>query len=68
MTDADGKPLHAEVRIGDSTIMIGQPAAQFYGDINAGVEDPLGNWWWIATHVEDVSAEEVMRRSAELKR
>jgi uncharacterized glyoxalase superfamily protein PhnB len=36
---------------------------QFYGDRNGGFEDPAGNWWWIATHVEDVSEEEIDRRS-----
>ena len=41
------------------------PATQFYGDINAGIEDPVGNWWWIATHVEDVPPEEMERRAKE---
>ena len=40
-----------------------EPATQFYGDVNAGVADPVGNWWWIATHVEDVPAEEMERRA-----
>jgi uncharacterized glyoxalase superfamily protein PhnB len=40
-----------------------EPANQFYGDRNAGVQDPSGNFWWIATHVEDVSAEEMKRRA-----
>jgi uncharacterized glyoxalase superfamily protein PhnB len=77
--------LHAEVRIGDSMVMIGggkgieeiptalhlyvpdadavyqralelgatsleEPVDQFYGDREAGVKDPTGNVWWIATH------------------
>jgi len=77
--------LHAEVRIGDSKLMIGgyeaveeiptalhlyvpdadavyqraldagatsveEPVDQFYGDREAGVKDPTGNVWWIATH------------------
>jgi len=41
-----------------------EPADQFYGDRNAGVEDAHGNWWWIATHVEDVPTEEMERRMA----
>lgn len=41
---------------------LGEPKDQFYGDRSGGVEDPSGNTWWIATHVEDVSAEEMRRR------
>ena len=41
-----------------------EPANQFYGDRNAGVKDAEGNTWWIATHIEDVSPEEVSRRAA----
>jgi PhnB protein len=40
-----------------------EPADQFYGDRNAGVEDPAGNYWWIATHIEDVSPDELDRRA-----
>ena len=45
-----------------------EPRTEFYGDRMAGVDDPVGNRWWIATHVEDVSAEELERRSRERKR
>jgi PhnB protein len=94
----DGSVMHAEVKIGDSVIMMGEaneqwkaqpaslyvyvpdtnvaykraldlgatslmePADQFYGDRNAGVTDPFGNIWWIGTHIEDVSPEEMERR------
>ena len=27
-----------------------------------GVEDPFGHLWYVATHVEDVSPEEMKRR------
>jgi PhnB protein len=100
-TRPDGTLWHAEVRIGDSMVMMAEaadpwkpmssaiylyvndtdatyqsaiaagatslmePANQFYGDRNAGVQDPVGNMWWIGTHVEDVSPEEVGRRAAE---
>lgn len=40
-----------------------QPADQFYGDRNAGVEDPSGNFWWLATHKEDVPPEEMAKRA-----
>jgi PhnB protein len=99
MRRPDGTIQHAEVRIGDSVVMLGEangrwtprpstlylyvndtdatyrraleagaaslmePANQFYGDRNAGVQDPSGNFWWIATHVEDVSAEQMKRRA-----
>ena len=96
----DGKIMHAEVKIGDSIIMLSdstsefeptrstihlyvddadatyqraleaggeslrEPADQFYGDRSAGIKDRFGNQWWLATHVEDVSPEEMQRRQA----
>jgi uncharacterized glyoxalase superfamily protein PhnB len=95
----DGTIMHAEVKIGDSMVMMGQaqgehkampamiylyvndcdsvykralaaggtsimqPADQFYGDRNAAVKDPSGNQWWIATHKEDLSKEELAKRA-----
>jgi PhnB protein len=101
----DGSIIHAEVRIGDCPIMIGDvtgPAAEFgpmpssiylyvsdcdsvyqqaiiaggesvkevqdipfNGERYGGVRDPVGNIWWIATHVRDVSLEEMMQRLGE---
>lgn len=99
MERPDGTILHAEVRIGDSVVMLSdagdestpmpgmlhlyvndadatyrralaagatslqEPENQFYGDRSAGVKDQFGNQWWIATHIEDVSPEEMARRS-----
>lgn len=40
-----------------------EPEDKFYGDRNAGVRDSFGNMWWIATHKEDVSLEEIERRA-----
>lgn len=37
---------------------------QFYGDRSGKLEDPFGHTWWIATHVEDVSPEEMTKRAA----
>jgi len=37
---------------------------QFYGDRNGQFLDPFGHRWSIATHVEDVSPEEMERRAA----
>ena len=44
-------------------ISLMEPSDQFYGDRNAGVQDPSGNQWWIATHIEDVSPKELERRT-----
>lgn len=95
----DGTVVHAQVRIGNSPIMMGEtppewqsmpaslylyvanadamyasaiqagaaslsePKDEFYGDRVAGVRDPVGNLWWIATHIEDISDEELSRRA-----
>jgi PhnB protein len=95
-----GPIMHAEVRIGDSIIMLSdssaefeptrstvhlyvddvdsmyqralqaggdalrEPADQFYGDRSAGIKDRFGNQWWLATHIEDVTPEEMQRRQA----
>jgi PhnB protein len=39
---------------------------QFYGDRSGTVTDPFGLQWTISTHTEDVSPEEMHRRSQEL--
>nr|MBA3350013.1 VOC family protein [Actinomycetota bacterium] len=38
---------------------------QFYGDRSGGFEDPFGHRWSVATHIEDVSEDEMARRAAE---
>ena len=99
----DGSIGHAEVRIGDSVVMMFDkrkgwartPAflrlyvedadAVFAQAIKAGakavtdvthlafgdrvgrVRDPQGNVWWIQTHIEDVSEEEIGRRMSDKK-
>jgi PhnB protein len=37
---------------------------QFYGERNGGVVDAWGNHWYIATHTEDLTTEELMSRGA----
>jgi PhnB protein len=37
---------------------------QFYGDRDGYIVDPFGHGWTIASHVEDVSGEELMERMA----
>jgi len=97
--EPDGSVMHAQLKIGDSTLMMGEamkgvaatqssfylyvpdadetyrlaraagavtvtePADQFWGDRIAGIKDPAGNTWWIATHIEDVDPEELARRA-----
>lgn len=45
-----------------------EPRDQFYGDRDGGVVDSAGNWWWIATHVENVSVDERERRARKIER
>ena len=90
--------MNAELKIGDSVIMVGEvmcdmkpipssiylyvedadatyknalkagatsisePKDEFWGDRHAAVKDPTGNYWWITTHQEDVSPEEINKR------
>lgn len=44
-----------------------EPVDEFYGDRSAGVMDKWNNQWWIATHVEDVSPEEMEKRQQAYK-
>lgn len=43
-----------------------EPKNQFYGDRSGGVKDKAGIQWYISTHIEDVSPEELKRRSDEM--
>ncbi len=42
-----------------------EPADMFYGERSAGVTDPFGNKWYIATHMEDLSDTEMEQRQKE---
>jgi PhnB protein len=44
------------------------PENQFYGDRDGYIVDPFGHGWTIASHIEDVSAEELTRRMSEMMR
>jgi PhnB protein len=41
-------------------------ANQFYGDRSGIFTDPFGHVWNVATHIEDLSPEEIEKRMAEL--
>ena len=41
-------------------------ADQFYGDRSGQLTDPFGHRWNFATHIEDVSPEEMQKRAAAL--
>jgi PhnB protein len=108
MAGPGGRIGHAEIRIGDSVIMLADEhpdtvnrspsslggssvgimlyvddvdatfaramelgakaqrplADQFYGDRNGTLKDPFGHVWTVATHIEDVTTEEMERRIA----
>ena len=106
MAGPNGKIMHAELKIGDSIVMLADENPQtgvmspqtiggfsvglhvyienvdavikkavesgakllrpiknqFYGDRSGSLLDPFGHMWSIATHVEDVSPEEMRKR------
>ena len=107
MDGPGGRIHHAEIKIGDSPVMLadehpeiqalspktvgGSPVSihlyvedvdkaveravaagaklirpvtdQFYGDRVGGIEDPFGYRWFIATHKEDLTIDEIRRRA-----
>ena len=44
-----------------------EPTNEWYGDRSAGVEDSQGNQWWLASHLEDLSPEELAARAAKAR-
>ena len=107
MAGPNGKIMHAELRIGDSIVMLADENPQtgvmspqtiggfsaglhlyvenvdaviqkaidsgakllrpiknqFYGDRSGSLLDPFGHMWSVATHIEDVSPEEMRKRA-----
>ena len=47
---------------------IREPADQVYGDRVGAVRDLANNQWWFATHKEDLSSEELVRRVMERRK
>ncbi|WP_280338362.1 VOC family protein [Nocardia neocaledoniensis] len=61
--DADGA-FNAAIAAGATEIT--PMTDQFYGDRSGAFEDPWGHRWTVATHIEDVSEEEMQRRMDEM--
>jgi PhnB protein len=40
---------------------------QFYGDRSGFIQDPFGHFWGVATHVEDVSPQEMKERMKKMQ-
>ena len=57
----DADALHAQAVAAGAT-EINPVSDQFHGDRAGSVRDPYGHRWAIATHTEDMSAEEMQRR------
>jgi PhnB protein len=59
----DCDAIHAKALAAGATL--DQPVKdQFYGDRSGSVKDYNGNIWWIATHKEDLTAEQLGQRVA----
>jgi PhnB protein len=50
--------------IAGGATLLSEPKDQFYGERSGGVIDGWGNHWYIATHQEDLTAEELASRGA----
>jgi PhnB protein len=64
--------LHVYVEDADSVLeravqagakSLGPVEDKFYGDRSGQFEDPFGHRWNVATHVEDVTPEEMSKRA-----
>ncbi|MGI0000076.1 MAG: VOC family protein, partial [Nitrososphaeraceae archaeon] len=60
VTDCDAVYKQA-LEAGATSLM--EPKDQFYGDRSGGVKDPCGNHWFIATHKEDLTKDELDKRA-----
>ena len=45
-----------------------QPTDMFFGERMADVKDQFGNRWYIGTHIEDLSQEEISKRMIEYEK
>ncbi|MEM8986441.1 MAG: VOC family protein [Pseudomonadota bacterium] len=61
---ADADAVHAKALAAGGTEFM-PVGDQFYGDRHGGLRDPFGNLWFVASFIEEISSEELMRRHAE---
>ena len=52
--------------VNEGASLIMPPEDQFYGDRSGRIEDPFGYRWIIATHIKDVSEEEMKKAMDEM--
>jgi PhnB protein len=45
-------------------VVLHEPKDQFYGERSSAVKDPCGNYWYIATLIEELTEEEIAERAA----
>ncbi|EFH84614.1 VOC family protein [Ktedonobacter racemifer] len=60
----DGDALYQRALAAGAT-SVTEITSMFWGDRGGRVRDPLGNIWWIQTHVENVAPEEMEKRARE---
>jgi uncharacterized glyoxalase superfamily protein PhnB len=60
VADVDAAYLKA-VAAGGVTVK--EPRNEFYGDRIASIADPAGNCWFLASHQEEMSEDELVRRA-----
>lgn len=63
VTDVDAVAQRA---LDEGATMLRPVEDQFYGDRGGKLRDPFGHVWWIGTHIEDVSPEELRARAQKL--
>lgn len=71
-----GSPVNLHVYVEDVDAVVARAVAhgarvtrpvqdQFYGDRSGTIVDPFGHTWNVATHIEDLTEEEIGRRAAQ---
>lgn len=61
--DVDSFIQHA---VSEGAILLSPPEDKFYGDRNGSLQDPFGHVWFVSTHIEDITPEEMKSRAQNL--